>query len=204
MENGRWTGRWSVGCAVVFAGFLFLASLWILLFAGDPIGEALLGSGVVAAIALVGAGLFGLLGYRDQLRRRRILAEVRSRLEAREGASDDEACRPVPVEARPFFLEVRSAVSEFFECPPEWLRANDSLEADYRSAELGSVELEWHVFERMRKKLGYGFIHEDLIRDKAAEGTLADLAEYVRELFDKVEPPPAAPEAVDETTNPAP
>ena len=190
---------------MVFAGILFFASLFLLLFAGDTIGDALTAAGAVAGIGLAGAGMFSLLQYRDRRQRRRTLAAVRSRLELRGTISDDHACKSVPVDARPFFLAVRAAVAEFLDCPPEWLRATDSLQSDYRAAEFGWVELEWHVFERMREKLGHEFIEEDLIRDKAVEGTLADLAEHVRDLLGTLEPPhPAAPDHPDDATDPAP
>lgn len=204
MESGEWTGRWSIGCAVMFAGFLFLVCLFLLLFAGDTIGDALMASAAAAGLGLAGAGMFGLLEYRDRRQRRRTLAAVRRRLESRGEARDNQACEPVPIEARPFFLEVRTAVAEFLECPPEWLRATDSLQADYRAAEFGWVELEWHVFERMREKLGYEFIDEDLISDKPVEGTLADLAEHVRELLDTLgPPPPPTPPQLEDSMDPA-
>ena len=205
MESGEWTGRWSVGCAVLFAGALFFASLFVMLFVGDTIGEAITASGVVAAIGLAGSALFGLIGYRNLRQRRRTLAAVRSRLEARGAVSEERACGSIPASARPFFLQVRGAVAGFLECPPEWLQASDELEADYRSADFGWVELEWHVFERIRKSLGYESIEEDLIRDRAVKGTLADLALHLQQIFDALEPPtPEAPDSPQSTTNPAP
>lgn len=205
MENGAWSGRWSVGCAVMFAGGLFFVSLFVMLFAGDTVGVALQCSGGVAGLGLAGATMFGLLGYWDLRQRQQTMAAVRSRLEPRGAVTDEQACESVPIEGRPFFLQVRTAVAEFLGCPPEWLRASDLLEEDYRSGDFGWVELEWHVFERIRENLGYEFIAEDLINDQAVVGTLADLAEHLRAIFDALEPPPSDfSDVPDASTNPAP
>ncbi len=194
MDTAGWTGRWSVGCAVLLAGSLFFACFFPLLVAGDTIATAFNTAASVAGITLGGAAMFALLEARDERRRRKRLIEIRSRLEQRGPVSDDVACESVPEDARPQFLKVRAAAADFLGCPPEWLRAGDSLQTEYRTHELGSVDLEWHVVERLLE--GRELSDPDRVRDNPVQGTLADLAEYVRKILDEAqlpEPPQTEP-----------
>lgn len=177
---------------MLFAGSLFFVCFFVFLVAGDTIGDALMTAGAAAGIGLAGAAMFAVLGARDERQRQKFLAAIRTRLEQRGTVSDEAACESIPIESRPLFLKVRAAVADYLGCPPEWLRASDSLPDDYQSLTLGWGDLELHVFERLLES--GGFIDPDRIRDNPVEGTLADLTEHVRTILDEeglLEPPQA-------------
>jgi len=189
-RSGWRAGRWTVGCAVLFAGSLFCAGFFLALLAGDGISDAAITAAAMGGVGLAGAGLFGFFGALDERKRRRIVQEVRTRLEHRGAVSDEAACESVPFADRSFFLEVRRAAAEFLGVPPEWLRATDSLPEDYRSLDYGWWDLEQEVFDRIQPRRELS--DPDLFTDGTMPETLADLAVHLRrmiEIAEKGDPP---------------
>lgn len=212
------TGGRFLGCGLFFFGSIYSTCLIALLLGGDTFELAHLTAsatlmGIVAIMLVVGVVVMLLAAsyasrerYEQQQRqrkRRETLEQIRRRLEQRGPWSDEVACESVPIEARPFFLNVQGAVADFFGCRPESLRASDSLENDYEFRRLGWATLDYHVIDRL---LGGSDWMDPYLVYQPAQGTLADLAEHVRKFLDarsavSAEPTTEITEATESTSD---
>ena len=186
------TGVRFLGCGLFFFGSIYATCLIALLLGGDTFelahltaSCALMGvamaSLVVGFVVMLFAASYASRERHEQRQRTAVLEQIRGRLEQRGPWSDEVACESVPIEARPFFLNVRGAVADFFGCRPESLRASDSLENDYEFRRLGWATLDYHVIDRL---LGGSDWMDPYLVYQPAQGTLADLAEHVRKFLD--------------------
>lgn len=174
-----------LGCGLVFFGSIYCTCLISMLVAGDSVHMALLMAQMTTASSMGVSVIVGLVIWlfaashasRQRYERRkwlRLIEQIRSGVQQRGQVSDDLACESVPIESRPFFLEVRAAVADFFGCPAACLRGNDSLETDYQSRKVPWWYVENHVIERL--VAGPALIHPSRSGQRAT-ATLADFAE---------------------------